>query len=598
MLIEQKANTKKGLLSFPLLVLILTISLWIVSCSGSLPLAKEVQVPFAKNSPDRMPPHPDLYNGDLPPSSREPGDFSDMDPGETSPYGSKNLTDKSPSGRSPSLKSFPTSGTQKVLVIMAGFSNIDFDTGSTPSFYDGLFTNGPGGDGFGWKQYYRDMSDGRLTLEFDVYDVGQVSQTGTYYNDDSHEDRLGEYVTEAVNLGNSTIDYSQYDNDGDGYVDAVVLIHPGQGGEVSGNSQDIWSHRWSILGTGNPTVILDGVTINDYTMQPEYVYNPGDSTIGVFVHEFGHILGLPDLYDTSGTTQGIGAWGVMSSGSWLGPNGWGARPAPLCPWSREVLGWVEVVTAEVPPLSSVPQPPQPPPPTPYPLARWNALWNSQWHGEGFSARGFREGSSVWGFGAALGLLLFGVGLYLLQHRKKPKARYSPVYRTVLYYLKFLFLGMALVLLPASCGEDPGITTLTVELQDIDISKTVAQIPMDDDEYLLIANFRDNNNAWSQYLPGDGLLILHVDQSLILSRWSTNSVNDYSSNGRFGIAVIEADNNDSLLDPLGTAASYADLFFAGNRDNLQSIPLDSGSNAPVSITNISSPGSTMSFDVNR
>ena len=521
--------------------------------------------------PDKMPPHPDLYDGDTPPGSGEPGDFSDLGPGATSPYGSKTLSDKSPPA-----KSFPTSGTQKVLVIMAGFSDLDFHGDSTPGFYDDLFTDGPGepvGDGFGWKQYYQDMSDGRLNLEFDVYDVGELTETRTYYGEDPQDANVGEYVHDAVLAGDSAIDYSQYDNDGDGYVDAVVLIHPGQGGEVSGNSQDIWSHRWSLYGANGSTVTLDGVTINDYTMQPEYVVSPGDSTIGVFVHEFGHILGLPDLYDTSGTTQGIGAWGVMSAGSWLGPNGWGSRPAPLCPWSREILGWVEIVTAEVPPLSSTPQPP------PLPLARLSGeLLPSNW------------------FWAPLVLLV--LGLAFLLHPRKDRTQSSPAYRPVLYHFTFLFLGMALVLLPAGCGEDPGITTVTVELQDIDLSKTAAQIPMDDDEYLLIANFRDNDNAWSEFLPGDGLLILHVDQSLILSRWSTNSVNDYSSNDRFGVAVIEADDNDSLLDPGGAAASYTDLFFAGNRDSLQSIPLDSGNNAPVSITNISSPGSTMSFNVNR
>lgn len=515
-----------------------------------------------------MPPHPDLYDGDAPPGSGEPGSLSGLAPGEISPYGSKNLSDKSLPA-----KSFPLSGTQKVLVIMAGFSDLDFDfaNGSTPSFYDGLFTNGPGGDGFGWKQYYQDMSDGRLTLEFDVYDVGQVSNNPNDAN-------VGEYVEEAVTLGDATIDYSQYDNDGDGYVDAVVLIHPGQGGEVSGDSEDIWSHRWSLYGANGSTVTLDGVTINDYTMQPEYVYSPSDSTIGVFVHEFGHILGLPDLYDTSGTTQGIGAWGVMSSGSWAGPEGKGARPAPLCPLSREMLGWVEVVTAGVPPLSSAP--PQPPP---SPLARWSSVW-------------FGAGFPAWVLWIPLVLLL--LGLPFLFHGRKIPPQSRSRHRKLLSLLRPFILAMSLVLLPASCEEDPGITTVTVELQDIDLSKTTARIPMDDDEYLLIANFRDNNAAWSEFLPGDGLLIFHVDQSLLLSRWSTNKVNDYTLNGQFGVAVIEADSNDSLLDPGGTDASYADLFFAGNRDKLQTVGLHSGGNAPVSITNVSSPGTTMSFNVNR
>jgi hypothetical protein len=84
-------------------------------------------------------------------------------------------------------------------------------------------------------------------------------------------------------------------------------------------------------------VTVDGVVVNAYSMEPEYVLAAGDSAVGVFCHEYGHALGLPDLYDTDATSMGLGAWSVMAGGSWNGTNG--NSPAYLDAWSR-VIGWV------------------------------------------------------------------------------------------------------------------------------------------------------------------------------------------------------------------------------------------------------------------
>jgi len=148
-----------------------------------------------------------------------------------------------------------------------------------------------------------------------------------------------------------------YDLDGDGntsepdgYVDHLQIVHAGEGEEAGGGAQGeaaIWSHSWfaNYLGADGPG--LGGVPTCDpevwvgpYTIQPE------DGTIGVFVHEFGHDLGLPDLYDTiySGDPS-TAYWTIMSSGSWLGCPGQadGTCPASMSGWEKWLLGFVDPV---------------------------------------------------------------------------------------------------------------------------------------------------------------------------------------------------------------------------------------------------------------
>ena len=133
------------------------------------------------------------------------------------------------------------------------------------------------------------------------------------------------------------MDYSEYDNDGDGYVDALFIIHSGTGAEYSGSTQDIWSHKWVTYSVLN----LDGVHLWEYTMEPEFWSSAGDMTLGVFCHELGHMLfDLPDLYDTDDDSEGLGNWSLMAGGSWNGPNGLGGSPAFPDAYSHIRMGYV------------------------------------------------------------------------------------------------------------------------------------------------------------------------------------------------------------------------------------------------------------------
>jgi immune inhibitor A len=149
------------------------------------------------------------------------------------------------------------------------------------------------------------------------------------------------------------IDYSLYDNDGpddlpdsgddDGYIDALFFVHAGPGRESTGDDNDIWSHAWSFT-SGVPTA--DGVSAYRYSVEPEAFSDGTLMTVGVFCHEYGHVIGLPDLYDTDYTSSGIGDWGLMSGGSWgRAPGGVaGSSPSHLTAWCKARLGWLTPTT--------------------------------------------------------------------------------------------------------------------------------------------------------------------------------------------------------------------------------------------------------------
>ena len=166
---------------------------------------------------------------------------------------------------------------------------------------------------------------------------------GTYsYGMGTYPNNSQGLCEDVIALIDPVVDFSNYDNNNDGYVDGIIIIHSGQGAEISLNTLDMWSHRWQI----SPQT-RDGVMIADYCVDPEYRYVSGDATVGVFAHEFGHILGLPDLYDYTVPfdSYGLGYWSLMGYGNWNGSLGGvdtlsGSSPAFLDAWSRVKLGFV------------------------------------------------------------------------------------------------------------------------------------------------------------------------------------------------------------------------------------------------------------------
>lgn len=230
-------------------------------------------------------------------------------------------------------------GNLKALVVLVEFP--DHAASSNPEIFDTLVFHP---SQVSVKNYYDVMSSSALSIDSVdapsslgwftapqnyTYYSGGDGGTGTYPNNSR------KLCEDVVDLIDPTVDFSEYDGNGDGYVDILVIVHAGTGGESSGDSNDIWSHKWGIL----PIKNKDGVNIFEYCVVPELWFSAGDITCGVYCHEIGHILGLPDLYDTDNSSYGLGKWSLMASGSWLGPSGYGGVPAGLDAWSRLELGF-------------------------------------------------------------------------------------------------------------------------------------------------------------------------------------------------------------------------------------------------------------------
>jgi len=251
----------------------------------------------------------------------------------------------------------PPTGTGKLPVILINF----IDTGVTFSavnFQSLLFGTGTNS----MKDYYQEVSKNIFSVDGVVLGWYAASSTKAYYGQPTAGDidgYVGTLVREAVAaVDTGAFNWAAYDLDGDCYVDAVAVIHSGRGQEESGVANDIWSHRWNLNSayyygqsnageytTKTPCSKGGFIKINDYIMMPEKL-GPFMSTIGVFAHEYGHSLGLPDLYDTDYSSEGVGEWSLMASGSWTYVTVPGDRPAHFDPWSKYWLGWItpELIT--------------------------------------------------------------------------------------------------------------------------------------------------------------------------------------------------------------------------------------------------------------
>ncbi|KAH3762062.1 immune inhibitor A precursor [Pelomyxa schiedti] len=185
--------------------------------------------------------------------------------------------------------------------------------------------------------YYQEVSYNVFGVSGSAYGWYMTPQTKSYYYDGTNLAQLAaENLCAAVGSG-----LSIYDNDDDGYVDSLVVVHSGQGQEVTGDPDDIWSHSYQLE---NPYLCsAAGTYIWNYLIQPELgAY--GDMTgIGVFCHELGHALGLPDLYDTGDSANnglGLYRWSLMASGSWGGIGTDESYPVHLDCWCKASLGWL------------------------------------------------------------------------------------------------------------------------------------------------------------------------------------------------------------------------------------------------------------------
>ncbi len=196
------------------------------------------------------------------------------------------------------------------------------------------------------RDYFYDSSNGKFSPNFDI--VGPVTVNYSQY-DPNGTDNAGKILFDAINMVDPEVDFSQYDGDGDGVVDLVFFVVAGNGANYSGNdSRLFWPHRSVIY---NPYtynyVIKDGVYLYDYASSVELQgftsYPPSVKLdgIGTICHEFSHVLGLPDFYDTdyalNGTSIDPGSWSVMSGGSYLNDS---KNPVSYSLYEKYAVGFI------------------------------------------------------------------------------------------------------------------------------------------------------------------------------------------------------------------------------------------------------------------
>ena len=248
------------------------------------------------------------------------------------------------------------------LIVLANFSDSQFKEAHTHEVMDSLLTakDCQVNDGFGSAaQYFADQSHGQYQPVFDVYGPVTLAHGYSYYgkNDSQGQDKYAtDAVIEACILANEQyedLDFANYDWNEDGYVDFVYVIYAGKGEADGGAASTIWPHNYSVQSIiqygssythySKSDTYLDGKYLNNYAMSQELDGQSGDlAGNGVFCHEFGHVIGLPDFYDTNYGTNYYSQltpneWDVMDGG---GYNGDGHCPPNYSAWEKYFMGWI------------------------------------------------------------------------------------------------------------------------------------------------------------------------------------------------------------------------------------------------------------------
>jgi immune inhibitor A len=233
--------------------------------------------------------------------------------------------------------------TRKVVVILVDFSDnpasASSNTTDTASFRDLLFSTNPTSPR-SLTDFYLENSYGKLVVEGAVFGWYRMPRpysdyVGTGYGLQGTTPNAQTLVIDALTAADPTINFATYQNPSFG-IDAVFIVHAGKGAEEGGDVHALWSHRSSTNYLSG-----EGIAIRSYLVGPEEEFGH-QSYVGVYCHEFGHILTLPDLYDVGDSRlAGVGYWSLMASGSWNGNGQW---PAHLDAWCKNQLGFGKYIT--------------------------------------------------------------------------------------------------------------------------------------------------------------------------------------------------------------------------------------------------------------
>jgi immune inhibitor A len=239
----------------------------------------------------------------------------------------------------------------KATDIKKEFTDMYYDE-YTPEHYDKMLFDkegyaGPNGEKLiSMKRFYEEQSGGSYSVGGQVSSYWyKAKHDAAYYggnNSNDNDSNPGELIKEALAQAakDPSINLADFDQNGDQFIDQLMVVHSSVGEEAGGGelAEDaIWSHKSSIYDVIDGKAYYHKIPDTDYYAYG-YTIQPADGAAGVFTHEFGHALGLPDEYDTiySGAGEAVSYWSIMSSGSWAGSIP-GTEPTGFSAWSKEFL---------------------------------------------------------------------------------------------------------------------------------------------------------------------------------------------------------------------------------------------------------------------
>ena len=244
----------------------------------------------------------------------------------------------------------------RTLVIPVQFSDRKFTVPAPRSAIYNLFNqpyyseNGATGSVLDW---FRDNLDGYGNFSFEVCDVVTVPYIESWYgaNTDGVTDKnIRQLVVHACEAADAAgVDFTRYDFDKDGVVDNIFLLFAGHNEAEGGGDNTLWPQSWNVSDLG---LHLDGMRISNFSLYSEYSGASGYrfAGIGTICHEYCHFLGLQDLYDVNGETEGLcnglfGSLSVMDQGNY---NNEGRTPPYLTAFERQMVGLIQTETIRRP----------------------------------------------------------------------------------------------------------------------------------------------------------------------------------------------------------------------------------------------------------
>lgn len=241
--------------------------------------------------------------------------------------------------------SYPATGSPRALVLLVEYEDVHFTVPDAHDEFERML-NAPGYDGYGGtgsaRDWFIDNSGGQFSPRFDVIGPIRLPHPRAYYgaNVGGNDVRPQQMVIDACTLIDNDIDFTLYDEDSDGFIDNVFLFYAGYGENLGGDAPDeaVWPHSWDLSETTTVPYYFDGVRLNHYACTGEIDLDNRMDGIGTFVHEFSHVLGLPDLYATGYSYAFTpGEWSVLD----YGPYNNNSRTPPLySAFERLSLGWL------------------------------------------------------------------------------------------------------------------------------------------------------------------------------------------------------------------------------------------------------------------